>query len=384
MSQSAVVDGQPRSANWLRRHGLRRCQTCGQAKKTGSFKGERGRKCQSCRRAKPPRKCCVCQQVKPGREFGRRCQTCRSCSEIPYGSARLPRACLRCWIVKPPTDFDLSPRSEDASHARRRRGVCKVCLDEEAAARAARAQELAARRRTWDDPITGVTMRRCCTCEEEKVLDENFYVEARDRETGEIVGRSYNCKPCQIARASALLKKRREDPITGPAVRAQYAAYQRASRKRNPVAYKAAQERWRRNRDADPEKRAAYLENARIRYRLKREREGHKPRFNVSTATMGADLMPRLPAQPLGELIFELAQNGDGLTGTCAGLRVDPRNVFAWRTGERESVQFDVADRVLTASARTWWEVWPLDEYPDVHDLMFGRTGERESVLAVA
>lgn len=45
----------------------------------------------------------------------------------------------------------------------------------------------------------------------------------------------------------------------------------------------------------------------------------------------------------------------------CERLGIPMRTLFAWRTGERDRVQFLVADRVLTRAALMWWDVWNED-----------------------
>jgi hypothetical protein len=370
MAQKAIVDGRPRNSEWLRRHGLRRCYHCHEAKAVGGYLLPYGRVCETCRVG--TRVCRVCCEEKPRTEYGYRRSTCHDCESIPYG-ARKPRACLRCWKTKPVTAFALGDG--------RRRGVCDECLDAEAAEKAQREQERASRRSTYPDPITSRVMRRCTKCTKSKDLLDHFYVSKRGAD-GEPIAYDYYCNPCRIANSTARLRERRKDP----AVCAMYATYQRTWRENHPAEYKAAQARWVANREADPVARARYLENQRIRYRLKREREGHEPSFSQSTAMMGPDWQPRLPAAPLAALILQLAERDENVGDTCASLGIDPRNLYAWRTGERDEVAFDVADRVLTCANRSWWDVWPLGEYPEVHEAMFAdgeRTGERDEVAAV-
>lgn len=84
----------------------------------------------------------------------------------------------------------------------------------------------------------------------------------------------------------------------------------------------------------------------------------------------------RLPAGPLAAAIVHLAERiaaehgldtRGGLWLACGRYGVSPRNVFAWRTGERAFVNFEVADRVLTASPLNWWDVWVECDTHSVH-----------------
>jgi hypothetical protein len=46
----------------------------------------------------------------------------------------------------------------------------------------------------------------------------------------------------------------------------------------------------------------------------------------------------------------------------CARLGVETRSLFGWRSGERKTVQFDTADRILTLAGWCWWDIWTAEE----------------------
>lgn len=96
--------------------------------------------------------------------------------------------------------------------------------------------------------------------------------------------------------------------------------------------------------------------------RLHRERNGHKlvPVETVTPLPGWDRSIGTLPAAPLVVVIEEW--RGDRPEPIVEQLGISDRNLRAWRDGERDSVQFDVADRILVGIDLLWWEVWKEDE----------------------
>jgi hypothetical protein len=141
----------------------------------------------------------------------------------------------------------------------------------------------------------------------------------------------------------------------------------------------------RRRKRGQPAKRKQEREARRLRHRLAEEQKGRDVEqmrkqeaqmLNSRADTEGA--FPRLPAWPLGEVILEADRQRrrnhysgclvdfDAESGGLAGLALSvpgwsenaDRSVRAWAVGEREEVNFDVVDRVLTALEWCWWDVY--------------------------
>lgn len=225
---------------------------------------------------------------------------------------------------------------------------------------------MGALRTTFRDPESGRWTRVCCECRQTKDLEHDFY-KARRIAMGTPKDWNYQCKKCKTAQLQELTRRQRADPQRGPELRAMYARLRREWRARNPDKERANRDRYWARLRKDPERYTRALENRRIEYRLRAEREGRSVRA-LSTAKMGREHLPKLPAKPLSELLDVLVTQYDGDTEALGrALNFSSRNLRAWRTGEREEVQFDVADRILTAAGLMWWEVWTEDEYPELH-----------------
>jgi hypothetical protein len=242
------------------------------------------------------------------------------------------------------------------------------------------------KRTTFQDPETGQWMRRCSVCTEVKDLEDDFYRNTRN-EPWEAKDWCYRCKVCNAEYVNGVEKRRREDPNSGPMVRAKDARRKRLERKRSPELHRGAVNRYRRRLRKNAQGWARHLEAQRIAYHLRIERAGRTSTRKLSTATMSNDALPKLPAAPLAVFVDSLIErarkqhdlvgvvsrgrhglNGASAKSVCASLGIDERMLRAWRTGERVSVQFDVADRVLVASGATLNEVWPEDQFPEVHE----------------
>lgn len=204
------------------------------------------------------------------------------------------------------------------------------------------------------------------------------------------IGVAYNavCKPCQKLRHRLNQRRRRADAKGTERHRQQ----NRAWRLRNPEAAREAQRRYRAKIMADPRRAEEWRENARIYHRLWRARKGRvrlvsEEEYRAGFGKPVKDGLQTLPAAPLAAFIDQLVRREEagnpfaaaplGTPGrrkpndnagresvVCERLGVSPRNVFAWRTGEREFVQVHVADRVLTRSGVNWWDVWNEDTVP--------------------
>lgn len=224
-------------------------------------------------------------------------------------------------------------------------------------------------RTTFQDPETGRWTRVCRSCKETKDLENDFYPSKRD-EDGNVVVWAYDCGSCSVERKAERSKRMRADPVLGPLLRAQEWGYVKRWRERNKARYLRAHAAAKRRMWANARRRARTLENQRIAYRLKREREGKPVTGLHSTAAMASDHLPKLPAQPLGDLLYDVASQNGGIKGLCDELGLNERTAQRWHHGQASTVQFDQADKVLTALSLMWFEVWPEDRYPEVHRRM--------------
>lgn len=225
---------------------------------------------------------------------------------------------------------------------------------------------MGAPRTTFRDPETGRWTRVCCECRQTKDLEVDFY-KARREPAGSPRDWAYQCKICKVKQVRGLTKRQREDPKRAAEIRAQYAQLQREWRERNPERYRQARKRYFKNLHRDPARHARYLENRRIEYRLRLEQEGRSTMRVLSTATMGHEGMPELPAGPLADLLADLAKTRESVEQLAEEVGVSSRTFRRWREDEHPNVRFDVADAILIAIDRFWWEIWPEDEYPDLH-----------------
>jgi hypothetical protein len=107
-----------------------------------------------------------------------------------------------------------------------------------------------------------------------------------------------------------------------------------------------------------------------------RRRQEARARWRAKMAILDRAPGPLpLPAKPLAAAMDAIAErlhreNGDDAPGiqiVCEKTGVQPRLLLRWRIGEIAKVQFEVADRALTALDLLWWEVWDEDRYPVEH-----------------
>jgi len=336
----------------------RTCLACFEQRPASAFASPRARKCDRCyveteqRQAQRTRVCVRCEEPRPLSEYAPHGRCCAACSDKP--PLGRPRTCLRCGVVKEADAFAWGDGTKGRGVSRRRKGSCLEC---EAATRAAKelaAKERAAKRSSWEQD--GVMMRRCSRCTAVKPLETGFYV---DEPAAKGMKRwRYWCKTCDAKRSTEYKRRR----FTGPEMRAKYAAWNREWRKRNPERYKAALKRYADKVKADPQRHAAHLENCRIAYRLRQESRGRSLdsiRKQRAHLPLPADTFGRLPALPIVRALESYARReAVDEASVCEFVGIDPRNLFAWRMGERQLVQFDVADRVLTGLGLSWWDVW--------------------------
>jgi hypothetical protein len=86
-----------------------------------------------------------------------------------------------------------------------------------------------------------------------------------------------------------------------------------------------------------------------------------------------------LPAAPLVAIVDRVVRRAVGEVDTStrygqragrdlresalARMRLDPRALHAWRSGERKTVTLAAADRVLSTTEYLWFDVWPECPY---------------------
>lgn len=223
---------------------------------------------------------------------------------------------------------------------------------------------MGAPRTTFQDPETGRWTRVCCECKQTKDLERDFY-RARKLLIGSPTDWGYQCKSCKAAQAARLVATRKADPWIAKKDREKHARWMREWRRRNPGRDRATRQRYVEGVRKDPVRRARLLENARIDYRLRAEGEGRAVVRSLP-AQRGPEGLPRLPVAPLVALVERLA--ADTTVSELAGrLGFHERQYRAWKH-EYKYVNFETADRVLTAAGVLWWEVWDEDKYPGLHE----------------
>lgn len=316
------------------------------------------------------RRCWTCESLKPVCEFStvnaKRCDGCKA--DPPRRRYVEPdRACYHCHEVKPAEAFAWSDGAQGSGRARCRR---RICLDCQARETAAREQHRAAWRATWIQD--GRTVRRCSACRKVKDLERDFYSNGPQR-------RLYRCKPCQVAHVADRTSAVRADPVQRPVFLARRAAWQRAWRAANPEKQTEYDRRFRERLLADAKRHARALETERMARHLRNERKSGEPLSGPARSgplgPVPSDDLPRLPAGPLASAIDDFALHaGDTLDAVCQGLGIDPGQARAWRRGAIEEINFDTADRVLTALGVGWWEVYAGEHYEQAARAFVGET----------
>lgn len=227
--------------------------------------------------------------------------------------------------------------------------------------------------------------RYCSRCEQMKPLtEEHFYAAKRDRETGRPLALDRWCKECrreyqrtpqmreaERRRARELRRKLRDLPPDHEAVEARRKRDRERARKwrqKYPQKAHEIQRRYRERVKQDPARLQAARERDRMNYRLRQERKtGVLSQRNRTEYLADEKPMPMLPAAPLAAAIDKLIGREEVALGTngategavCARLGIHDRQLYAWRTEEIKSVEFNTAQRVLTNSGLLLEDVWP-------------------------
>jgi hypothetical protein len=280
--------------------------------------------------------------------------TCKNTKPIVEFRAGRARRCISCDIARAARDL----RDREAAEERRRE-----------------------RRKTWT--VGNTTFRKCRSCSEIRELTDGFY-RARSVLTGNpTLDYQYDCKVCQrkhVAEQQAWMRTKRADFY-----RAQRAAQTRAWRKNNAERYRAGRVAYMERLAADPARRAAFLESKRISHRLRRELQDGVSVTDIKPRDVTAPGAERrgglLPSRPLADklaLVFAAENDGDlAIEDFCVRVGITDRTLRAWQTGERPSVRFDAADRVLVALGLLWWDVWTSPEDAVIAERVF--EGERQA-----
>lgn len=226
--------------------------------------------------------------------------------------------------------------------------------------------------------------RRCPQCDETKPLDiEHFTPRKRCNETGEILEYSYWCRPCSRRKAAERRAKRTPEQIeadrryhrsvyemeqrneeTVRRRRERQRAYRSSPRGRAVANAWAREAYWRMK--ADPERHAAYLEDKRIKYHLKRLEANGDQRFRKSSAVNGyrggADVVP---IGRVAELVAELDRwiKALGSDEIAARTGVSDRVLRRYVNGENDYIEFESIDRITLAFGIPLDTVVDLDEF---------------------
>jgi hypothetical protein len=223
-------------------------------------------------------------------------ETPLSAVRAEVAGARTARTCNRCGETKPITEYNRDGKTPDGRQ--RRRAICRAC-----------------------DAVRVAEYHRWAS-----QADPTY------RERRRVASRDWRARNADVARARNRVKARR--------------AYEQLRQ--------------------DPERYARYLEDARMRYRLRLLRAGKAPALvPPREEPRNREVTHRLPAAPLAAVLARFVaregvdeERGGGVGRVCDRAGIPDRTYFAWRTGEREHVNFDVADRVLTNLGLMWWDVW--------------------------
>lgn len=165
------------------------------------------------------------------------------------------------------------------------------------------------------------------------------------------------CKLCQRKRHSIKEAARRRKPE----VRAYYRENMRTWRRENREAAQEAQRRYREKVYSDPERAQEWRDYQRIYHRLWRERQGIKVRtssLEQYRKLVKPDWGHKLPAAPLAQALERLIAGCEDREIACEALGTCSRSLAAWNSGERQEVQFNVADTILCRTDLLWWDVW--------------------------
>jgi hypothetical protein len=296
---------------------------------------------------KTSRECLCCRQTKLVSEFrSSRARRCLACDQV--AAENVADGCAVCGGTLPPARYNATPG----------RVVCNQpeCLLE-LKRYGGKMRGVQHRRLALATPPP--TTRWCSHCETEKPLDsKHFYEKKAWPATRPSQRFSRWCRSCENARRRERRQERHDELL-------------QRERKRRAELHR------------DKKRHAEVLELRRMAYRLKRERtEG------VSVTDMRVipprgpvleDTITPLPAKPLADAFERCVVRArmsvyaetdvEARNRLCRLVGISPRNLFGWRTGERDRVHFDVAGRVLQGLDMLWWEVWPPREFPEVAEV---------------
>ncbi|PTL55782.1 hypothetical protein [Paraconexibacter algicola] len=281
--------------------------------------------------ARPQRACRTCGVVKAAEEFAtsqsKRCDACideirsRRCRNCGRAAGTTARGNARDYCHRAPCVAARNAANTAAYHEQQR-------------------TERAAR-----------TTRRCPVCDTEKPLTAEhwnaIYVDAHG------ATRTWQpyCRPCTRGEQRARYH--------GDPARRAY-ALERARQQREEAKARRA---------VDPEYDAHLRRIKREASARARERARERADQAESSEIAGRDMRDMLPAYALAVAFdaWVAAQQHDSrdvafsIEETARELGTSARSVTGWRNGERDLVQFDLADRLLLAIDRLWWEVWTED-----------------------
>lgn len=189
----------------------------------------------------------------------------------------------------------------------------------------------------------------------------------------------------ELARAG--YARRMADPVLRERRRAAEAAYKARRMAEDPEGERARrrelQRQARERRKKNPAAMRRYRETARMDARLRAERAGRTMRSSEKVRErdeVAAGRMPFLPAKPLGDVLEARIQKAlagreyGGVEGStqptretvCQGYGATIRDLLDWKSGRREGVRFDTAERVMIALDLLWFDIWPPEEFPEV------------------
>ena len=289
--------------------------------------------------------------------------------------------CFRCLETKPRAAFPVGrPKKSRAKKAKWARisSVCMQCIEIEAWERDA--ARIANSRETTYRAESGRWRRKCATCRVEKDL-RSFH-----KSKCEPHGRSYECKVCANKRTRDLVKRK------GVSEK-QRAAQRECARKRRARPEVKAREREKAARryaelKADPVAHAKFLEEQRIAYRIRRERQGKPVTRNLKAKRVPEVKVP-IPSKPLAEFLEGMmkerttcaniiGENGIGYdsvdvswTGLSREVNVPERTIRRWREQHPEGlhVRIGTLEQVLMSIGVDAVDIYNPHDYPEVSAL---------------
>lgn len=315
------------------------CENCGGEKEPH----QGSRLCQSCREARPAGRCSRCGGPKPPGQGRRLCEACK-----PFAKNRnVVRPCVKCGGFEP----------KNRGHR-----FCPECevIEKEATIAREKARKALKRKpcfRCGKPKGPGRRKKLCDRCH-----DELHSLERVCATCGVKTDLGKYKKTCLQCRLEA---------------RQRYREKQRLKQRVYRMDRREEERRRNSQRTYDRKNRARKLENQRMRYHL--AHGGIKRRIAVDVVKSN-DKFWRLPAYPLaialdnvirkesaGNLYSELDDDPhfSRVGIVCERVGISVRTLLAWRSGERQEVQWDHADAILTHTDLSWWDVWNEETVSD-------------------